>query len=211
MSRHVWFLEVWAWQGVSRVLIHWRRQSFRYSSDSSDMAWFVFVVVMVVVVLQNWGVEGEGWNGMAWTSCVFSPGSDSGIGGSCFGMSGCYMWVRNGEKVEDVVLFCFFWGFLAAVKDIMVWSAGFAALIAPCFRMAWCKMPLPWKMSFFWDIPEPKRCQNLWGWRGVFFFRGGFAYRLPDGWPEIWCNTWQWCVTRALLTVGSWMHEVQIC
>lgn len=61
-------------------------------------------------------------DGMEWLepAVFFSPGSDSGIGGSCFGMSGCYMWVRNGEKVEDVVLFCFFWGFLAAVKDIMV-------------------------------------------------------------------------------------------
>ena len=49
------------------------------------------------------------WNGLN-QQCFFFPGSDSGIGGSCFGMSGCYMWVRNGEKVEDVVLFFVFFG-----------------------------------------------------------------------------------------------------
>lgn len=58
----------------------------------------------------------------------FFPGSDSGIGGSCFGMSGCYMWVRNGEKVEDVVLFCFFLGVLSGCEGhygVKCWICSF--------------------------------------------------------------------------------------
>lgn len=102
----------------------------------------------------------------------FFPGSDSGIGGSCFGMSGCYMWVRNGEKVEDVVLFCFFLGVLSGCEGhygVKCWICSFDSSM---LQNGMVQDAASLEDVFFLGYPRTKTVPKLVGvaW-GVFFSR----------------------------------------
>lgn len=113
-------------------------------------------------------------DGMEWLepAVFFFPGSDSGIGGSCFGMSGCYMWVRNGEKVEDVVLFCFFLGVLSGCEGhygVKCWICSFDSSM---LQNGMVQDAASLEDVFFLGYPRTKTVPKLVGvaW-GVFFSR----------------------------------------